>query len=224
MSLFSCIPLCSTLTSRLSLLHCDTPSAPVDRAIFGLTPPSKLGGHCIVASAPRSMHELHWLPLARAYVLTILCDREQATEFEWTSASVPKSFVFSFAQSKDAKHVINGFCRSLNWAGVDAGVAEEVVSVLRGVDVQKGDELVMVCDPDRGHVLVWLMRNGVTLRETRVSEGDVLIGGLHRLFLTDNKYKHMFGRLCKSAKLFEWPTVERCKQYVNSTHHDSGKR
>jgi hypothetical protein len=163
------------------------------------------------------MHELHWLPLARAYVLTVLVDRNFVDEFPWTSPAVPKTLAFTFVQSKDSKHVVSGFSRSLAWAQVEESLAAAVVSVLRGKEVRRGDVLRLVCDPQSGQVRVRLSGEGERQieEEVIVEDADSLISGLHRLFLTDERYKQMFARLCKSSVIDkELVMPEECRSYV----------
>ena len=171
---------------------------------FGLQTPQRLpavalDSHVAVTCAPRSMHELHWLPLARAYVLTVLVDETEEMSGNWTSPDIPKTFNFAFAQSKDSKHVVTGFSRSLKWAGVEGDLSESLVAVLRGREVHRGDFLSLRCEPHLGEVVVRLERSGELLDERRIKNADELISGLHRIFLSDEKYKHMFARLCKNT-------------------------
>lgn len=201
-------------TKRLSTTaHCED----LRDKYFGLRAPQMIGNHIAVASACRSMHELHWLPLARAYILTVLADRNFVEEFPWTSPAVPKTLTFTFAQSKDSKHVVSGFSRSLAWAKVEGHLAEAVISVLRGKEVRRGDVLQIVCEPQSGNVTVRLTgADGNLFDERRVEEADNLISGLHRLFLTEERYKHMFARLCKSSmdREREMITPDSCAPYM----------
>ena len=154
-----------------------------------------------MASACRSMHELHWLPLARAYVLTVLVDRKFVDP--WTSPGVPKTFAFTFAQTKDVKHVVSGFTRSLQWAQVDTLLVHQLVAVLQGHTVCRGDVFVVRCDPQTGIVTASLRRGDQLIDERNIVDADNLITGLHKLFLTDQRYKHMFARLQQAAAAVE---------------------
>jgi hypothetical protein len=130
-------------------------------------------------------------------VLTVLVDQKFVEP--WDSSAVPKTFAFTFAQSKDVKHVVFGFTRSLQWAHVEDSLAVQLISVLRGQQVHRGDVFTLACNPQSGEVTACLRRGDELIDQITISDADNLISDLHRLFLTDQRYKHMFGRLCQSA-------------------------
>ena len=110
--------------------------------------------------------------------------------------------------------MVSGFTKSLEWAHVHGDLAHPFISVLRGKEVRRGDVLQVVCDPREGVVLVKLMREDELVDERRIDQADNLISGLHRLFLTDLRYKHMFARLCKSSEDRVKIPSEACRKYL----------
>jgi hypothetical protein len=118
----------------------------------------------LISTARRCMHELCWLPAARAYTLGLYVDDayvnrartypSESIESDIFDKSCPKTFVLQFASEKDIRHIRNGFGRSLesfleSRCYPDAqAVVQRFLAVLDGVtSTHKGDKIKISCNP-----------------------------------------------------------------------------
>ena len=185
---------------------------------FGVSVPSKIKvgsipfarHHVAVSAAPRCMHDLCWLPPARAYVLGTMINEHALNRARASGASAEqllsldteKSFVFVFAGAKDAQHVRRGFGNSLRWAGAGE-TAEKFASLVNGSGLQKGDRLHAICFPNESRLEVRFESNDGKIKQVTVFTGDDavrLMAALHRLYLSQDRYPSIANKITSQTR------------------------
>lgn len=166
--------------------------------------------HVAVSAAPRCMHDLCWLPPARAYVLGTMINEHALNRArvagvpaeQLLSVDTEKTFLFVFAGAKDAQHVRRGFGNSLRWAGAGE-TAEKFASLVSGAGLQKGDRLHAICFPLESRLEVRFESSDGKVRQTTAFTGDDalrLINALHRLYLSQERYPSIAEKITSQTR------------------------
>jgi hypothetical protein len=186
---------------------------------FGLRVPLKIQvgttpfvrSHVAISAAPRCMHDLCWLPPARAYVLGTMVSEHALNRARVSSSTAEqllhidteKSFVFVFAAAKDAQHVRRGFSNSLKWAGAGES-AEKFASLVNGAGLQRGDKLHAICFPTENRLEVRFVSVDNLRCQTTFFTGDDakrLTEALHRLYLSRERYPSIADKISLQAQV-----------------------